>query len=71
MNFKEACREVAKKLNEDLDTVHKVAMYQFEFIRNIMNDPEDTHDILLHDLFRFKLKSRFKENKQRNYSPKL
>lgn len=71
MNFKEACKEVAKNTNEDLNTVYRVAMFQFEFIRNIMNDPEDTHDILLHDLFRFKLKPRFKENKQRNYSPKL
>ena len=34
-----------------------------------MKDPLDTKDILLHKLFRFKLKSRFKENKQKNYSP--
>ena len=44
-------------------------MFQFKFITEVMKDPEDTHDVLLHNLFRFKLKSRFKENKQKDYSP--
>ena len=44
-------------------------MFQFKFITEVMKDPEDTHDVLLHKLFRFKLKSRFKENKQKDYSP--
>lgn len=35
-----------------------------------MQDPEDIHDILIHKLFRFKLKPRFKNNKQAKYSPK-
>ena len=35
-----------------------------------MKDPDDTHDILINKLFRFKLKSRFKQNKQREYSSK-
>lgn len=33
-----------------------------------MKDNTDIHDILIHNLFRFKLKSRFKENKQKEYS---
>lgn len=43
-------------------------MYQFKFIEQVMKDPEDTHDILVHDLFRFRLKTRYKENKQKEYS---
>lgn len=34
-----------------------------------MKDDKDTHDILLNKLFKFKLKPRFKNNKQANYSP--
>ena len=35
-----------------------------------MQDPDDTHDILFNKLFRFKLKSRFKENNQNKLSSK-
>lgn len=35
-----------------------------------MKDDQDTHDILINELFKFKLKPRFKNNKQANYSPK-
>ena len=34
-----------------------------------MKDPDDTRDVLINKLFRFKLKKRFKEDKTRNYSP--
>lgn len=34
-----------------------------------MKDPTDTRDVLINRLFRFKLKKRFKEDKQSNYSP--
>lgn len=34
-----------------------------------MKDDYDTHDILINKLFRFKLKPRFENNKQQNYSP--
>ena len=70
MKFDKICNKVAKQLGEDKDLVHKIAMFQFKFITEVMKDPEDTRDILLHKLFRFKLKSRFKENKQKDYSPK-
>lgn len=70
MEFEKACKKVAKELNEDYKLVHDIAMYQFSFIKDVMNDPEDTHDILINKLFRFKLKPRFKVNKQQEYSPK-
>lgn len=34
-----------------------------------MKDEDDNRDILLNKLFRFKLKKRFQDNKQTNYSP--
>lgn len=70
MTVNKICRLVAKELNEDPELVHDIAMHQFKFIREVMNDPEDTHDILINKLFRFKLKKRFKEDKQSKYSPK-
>lgn len=36
-----------------------------------MKDLDDVHDILIHKLFRFHLKPRFKIDKQRDYSPKI
>ena len=70
MTFDRTCKQIAKELNEDPKLVHDLVMHQFKFIREVMNDPEDTHDILINKLFRFKLKKRFKENKQSKYSPK-
>lgn len=70
MTFNKACKQVAKELNEDLELVHKIAMFQYQFIREVMNDPTDTHDIMINKLFRFKLKKRFKENKQKEYKAK-
>lgn len=34
-----------------------------------MKDDGDTKDILINKLVRFKLKDRFKKNKERDYSP--
>lgn len=33
-----------------------------------MKDDTDTRDILFNELFKFKLKSRFKDNKQKEYT---
>lgn len=71
MDFDKVCKAVAKESGEDVKLVHNIAMHQFQFIRDVMNDPTDTHDILINKLFRFTLKPRFKENKQKDYSPKI
>lgn len=69
MNIDKVCRQIAKDLNEDPDLVKSIVMHQFYFTTQVMKDEDDTRDILINKLFRFKLKSRFKENKQSNYSP--
>lgn len=65
----EICRQISKTLNEDFSFVKNVVTSQFLFITNVMKDDDDTKDILINKLVRFKLKDRFKKNKERNYSP--
>lgn len=69
-NLDQICRLVAKQLNEDPNVVHKVVMFQFKQISDIMKDPTDIRDILINKLFKFKLKTRYKENKQLKYTAK-
>lgn len=65
----EICRYISKTLNEDFSFVKNVVASQFLFITNVMKDDDDTKDILINKLVRFKLKDRFKKNKERDYSP--
>ena len=70
MNLDDVCRKISKDLNLNFDIVRNIVMYQFRYTANIMKDPEDTRDILFNKLFKFKLKSRFKENKNLKYNSK-
>lgn len=63
------CRQISKTLNEDFSFVKNVVTSQFLFITNVMKDDDDIKDILINKLVRFKLKDRFKKNKERDYSP--
>lgn len=54
------CKEVSKNINEDFGLVYKIAMFQFQFIKDIIQDENDKKDILINKLFRFKLKNKFK-----------
>lgn len=69
MNIDKVCRQIAKDLNEDSNVVKQIVMHQFQFVVDVMKDEDDTRDVLINKLFRFKLKKRFKDNKQSNYSP--
>ncbi len=69
MNIDKVCRQIAKDLNEDPNVVKQIVMHQFQFVVDVMKDEDDTRDVLINKLFRFKLKKRFKDNKQSNYSP--
>lgn len=70
MDLNKTCKQVAKELDESYEDVYKIVMFQYYFITQVMKDETDTHDILINKLFKFKLKPRFKENKQSNYSPR-
>lgn len=69
MNIDKVCRQIANDLNEDSNVVKQIVMHQFQFVVDVMKDEDDTRDVLINKLFRFKLKKRFKDNKQSNYSP--
>lgn len=69
MNIDKVCRQIAKDLNEDPNVVKQIIMHQFQFVVDVMKDEDDTRDVLINKLFRFKLKKRFKDNKQSNYGP--
>lgn len=70
MDLNKTCRKIAKELEEDFELVKDIVQFQFYFITQIMKDDTDTHDIMLNELFKFKLKNRYKENKQHKYSSK-
>lgn len=67
MTLNDICKKVAKDLNEDLDLVTEIGKFQFKFITDVMKDDIDIHDILINKLIKFKLKKRYKENKQLKY----
>lgn len=63
-------KEVSKRLNLDRDLVAAVCKHSFKCVVDQMKDKEDTRDILFNQLFKFKLKRRYKENKSKEYSSK-
>lgn len=70
MNIDKVCKDISKELNIDFNIVRKIVMYEFKFIVDTMKNNNDTRDILINKLFKFKLKSRFKENKNIKYTSK-
>ena len=63
-------KQVSKNLNIDKDIVDLVCKHPFKYTIEVMKDPEDYKDILFNQLFKFKLKRRYKENKTKQYSSK-
>ena len=63
-------KEVSKRLDLDKDLVATVCKHPFKCVVDQMKDEEDTKDILFNQLFKFKLKRRYKENKSKEYSSK-
>ena len=61
-------KEVSKRLDLDRDLVAAVCKHPFQQVVDQMKDSEDTRDILFNELFKFKLKRRFKEDKTRQYT---
>lgn len=63
-------KEVSKRLDLDKDLVAAVCKHSFKCVVDQMKDEEDVRDILFNQLFKFKLKRRYKENKSKEYSSK-
>ena len=59
-------KEVSNKLNIDEQIVDAVCKHPFKQTVDLMKS-NDTKDILFNTLFKFKLKTRFKNNKKQKY----
>lgn len=59
-------KEVSNKLNIDEQIVDVVCKHPFKQTVDLMKGDE-TKDILFNTLFKFKLKTRFKNNKKQKY----
>lgn len=70
IDIERVIKEVADRTKIDKDLVNTVCKYVFVCIVNTMKDETDTSDILLNKFIKFKLKRRYKEEKQRKYSSK-
>lgn len=69
MDLNKACRRIAKEHQIDFELVKKIVMYEFQYTKDIMQS-DNTEDILFNKLFKFKLKTRYKENKNQKYTSK-
>lgn len=63
-------KEVSKRTNIDREIVEVVCKHPFLQTVELMKDENDTRDILFNQLFKFKLKRRYKENKSKEYTTK-
>jgi hypothetical protein len=67
ITLEDVIKQVSKNLDIDKETVNTVCRHVFQQTVEIMKS-DDTSDILFNEAFKFKLKRRFKEDKNRQYS---
>lgn len=56
------------RTDADREMVEKICKHVFDYTIDVMKNEHDTKDILFNQLFKFKLKRRFKENKTQKYT---
>ena len=66
IDINDVIKEVSNKLNIDEQIVDAVCKHPFKQTVDLMKS-NDTKDILFNTLFKFKLKTRFKNNKKQKY----
>ena len=67
ITLEDVIKQVSKNLDIDKEVVGTVCKHVFQQTVDIMKS-DDTSDILFNEAFKFKLKRRFKEDKNRQYS---
>lgn len=70
VTFEEIIKLISGNTKIDYNTVNEVVKFHFKQVKNIMKDEDDIRDILFNNLFKFKLKTRYKDNKHLNYISK-
>lgn len=61
-------KEVSDRTGVDREIVAQICKHPFLQTVEMMKDEQNTQDILFNQLFKFKLKRRYKENKTYKYS---
>lgn len=70
IDIEQVIKQVSKNTGIDKDIVSKICKHPFSYTVAAMKDEEEYRDILFNQLFKFKLKTRYKENKSKEYSTK-
>lgn len=70
IDIEEVIKEVSKRTNVDKDLVSVICKHPFLQTVEIMKDDNNVQDVLFNQLFKFKLKRRYKENKTNRYTTK-
>lgn len=70
IDIEQVIKEVSKRTGIDREIVSVVCKHPFNQTVALMKDGENTQDILFNQLFKFKLKRRYKENKTYKYTAK-
>lgn len=70
IDIEQIIKEVSKRTNIDKDIVSIVCKHPFLQTVELMKDNENIQDILFNQMFKFKLKRRYKENKHLKYTTK-
>lgn len=68
IDIEQVIKEVSKRTGIDKETVEVVCKHPFIQTVELMKDDKAIQDILFNQLFKFKLKRRYKENKSKGYT---
>ena len=70
IDIEQVVKEVANRTGIDKETVAAVCKHSFLQTVEYMKDCSNSQDILFNQLFKFKLKRRYKEDKSKGYTTK-
>lgn len=70
IDIDDVIKEVSKNTGVDKELVAIICKHPFNYTVEVMKNTDDIRDILFNQLFKFKLKRRFKENKNQKYCSK-
>ena len=70
IDIEQVIKEVSKRTGIDKEVVEAICKNSFIQTMEVMKDDTDIRDILFNQLFKFKLKRRYKENKSKGYTTK-
>lgn len=70
IDIEDVIKQVSKRTKIDKEIVSVVCKHPFLQTVEMMKDEDNTQDILFNQLFKFKLKRRYKENKTLEYTTK-